>query len=306
MCLSRSESTRFRGCSDRRKEKAHLIVSHNYHDHASDSPLPHGNVDESHNGTFPMKLHAMLSLAEENGSTDIVFWQPHGRCFVVHKPKAFQREILPSAFKLTKMSSFLRQLNIYGFLRLTKGKDAGGYYHERFLRGKEFLAHDIKRTTIKGTGVRAKSNPAEEPLFWNMPWVSAERKQGSSEPNSNSVPSPTPNHCGGGDITPLAVASSHESATIAKSESVNPDLATSNDIGPPSNALLHMWGRPFHYIPNPSLPLGSSYVHVTDQNRLARRVTRPLPGDKSLADDDGQGVNRQDQDSESSPEVYEV
>jgi hypothetical protein len=38
-----------------------------------------------------------------------------------------------------------------------------------FLRNKPVLAEHIKRQRIKGTGVRPRSNPAEEPDFYKMP-----------------------------------------------------------------------------------------------------------------------------------------
>jgi hypothetical protein len=63
------------------------------------------------------------------------------------------------------------QLNIYGFLRITSGQDKSAYYHEYFLRGRPFLLHNILRISHKGTGVRARSNPNQEPKFWDMPWV---------------------------------------------------------------------------------------------------------------------------------------
>jgi HSF-type DNA-binding len=78
---------------------------------------------------------------------------------------------MPFYFKQSKLPSFQRQLNLYGFQRLTKGPDKGGYYHELFLRGKIFLAERIRRMRIKGNGVRAKSNPEAEPNFQLMPPV---------------------------------------------------------------------------------------------------------------------------------------
>ncbi len=65
--------------------------------------------------------------------------QPHGRCFKVHKPKEFVAEVMTTYFHQSKLTSFQRQLNLYGFARVTRGPDRGGYYHELFLRHKLFL-----------------------------------------------------------------------------------------------------------------------------------------------------------------------
>jgi hypothetical protein len=43
---------------------------------------------------FPGRLYKMLRGAEAEGHSHIVSWQPHGRCFVVHKPIEFVRDIL--------------------------------------------------------------------------------------------------------------------------------------------------------------------------------------------------------------------
>ena len=78
---------------------------------------------------------------------------------------------MPSYFKQTKFASFQRQLNIYGFKRLTTGKDCGGYYHELFLRHKLILCENIIRTVVKGIGVKGKPSPNTEPDFYSMPTV---------------------------------------------------------------------------------------------------------------------------------------
>jgi hypothetical protein len=164
-------------CSAKKRNR-HITVTHDYHDHATDSPANYQEEHPARGGVttpFPLKLHEMLDAVAADGLEDVVSWQPHGRCFVVHKPKEFV-EMLPHYFKLSKLASFQRQLNLYGFQRLTRGRDRGGYYNELFLRDRVFLAHSIQRIKVKGTGVRARSNPEDEPNFWSMPWVTSANK----------------------------------------------------------------------------------------------------------------------------------
>jgi hypothetical protein len=66
---------------------------------------------------------------------------------------------------------------------LTRGRDKGGYYHELFLRGRVFLSHSIQRVKVKGTGVRARSNPDQEPNLWNMTWL----EEAAASSNSESI-----------------------------------------------------------------------------------------------------------------------
>lgn len=171
-----------RACKIQTKHQP-IVAQHNYHDHAEDieADLPVFELQTPRGGAtslFPIRLHKMLESVEGNGYQDVVSWQPHGRCFLIHNHEEFVK-LLPEHFKLSKLASFQRQLNIYGFQRLTRGPDRGAYYNEYFLRGKAFLALNIARQRIKGTGVRARSNPDQEPNLWMMPWVG--QKGGSSE-----------------------------------------------------------------------------------------------------------------------------
>jgi hypothetical protein len=104
----------------------HFVV-HNYHDHSNDvddetddhpqdqyychddhhNHFHHSYSDESHGGCssgsrrggsnvpFPIKLHAVLEQVERDGYAHVVSWSPHGRCFVIHKPKQFTEEVMP-------------------------------------------------------------------------------------------------------------------------------------------------------------------------------------------------------------------
>eukprot|EP00534_Pseudo-nitzschia_fraudulenta_P004027 CAMPEP_0201124468 /NCGR_PEP_ID=MMETSP0850-20130426/13779_1 /ASSEMBLY_ACC=CAM_ASM_000622 /TAXON_ID=183588 /ORGANISM="Pseudo-nitzschia fraudulenta, Strain WWA7" /LENGTH=358 /DNA_ID=CAMNT_0047391873 /DNA_START=101 /DNA_END=1177 /DNA_ORIENTATION=- len=117
---------------------------------------------------FPWKLHIMLDAMDNTGEKSIVCWQPHGRAFMVHKPKDFVQEVMSHFFNQTKYASFQRQLNLYGFSRLTHGPDKGAYYHNCFVRGKRHLCKGMIRQKIKGTKVRKSLSPEDEPNFYNM------------------------------------------------------------------------------------------------------------------------------------------
>jgi len=118
---------------------------------------------------FPKKLYSLL---EENLYEDVISWQPHGRSFLVHKPTEFVNDVMPRYFQQSKMTSFQRQLNLYGFTRLlASGPDKGGYYHELFLRGKLNLCSHILRMRIKGPSRRATPDPNNEPRFYKMEFL---------------------------------------------------------------------------------------------------------------------------------------
>ena len=118
---------------------------------------------------FPLKLHAMLRGTQRTGHDHIVSWCSHGRCFIVHNPSKFVSDVMPTYFRQSKFPSFQRQLNLYGFKRITQGPDKNGYYHPRFLRGKPELTECMMRMKVKGTGVRRPTKADEEPNFYKMP-----------------------------------------------------------------------------------------------------------------------------------------
>lgn len=166
-------------------------VEHNYRDHASTGTEEENSKDDdgktvlhASDRNFPVKLHFMLSDLEADGLGHIVSWQPHGRCFVVHKQEEFVKMILPMWFRQSKFASFQRQLNLYGFKRLTTGRDKNAYYHELFLRGKRFLSHKIPRCKLKGQGARKSTSPESEPNFYLLPYLAEEVQEKDRNPQS--------------------------------------------------------------------------------------------------------------------------
>lgn len=124
---------------------------------------------------FPYKLHMMLNAMDveaARGDTDgsnksIVSWQPHGRAFKVHKPKEFVDRIMPHFFNQNKYASFQRQLNLYGFSRITNvGPDKGAVYHHCFVRNQRNLVKGMVRRKVKGTKFRRIVSPEDQPNFY--------------------------------------------------------------------------------------------------------------------------------------------
>jgi hypothetical protein len=120
--------------------------------------------------SFPKYLYYMLENAESAGYSSIVSFQPHGRSFKIHDRKLFSNQVLPHYFPgQKKITSFFRQLNIYGFLRMIKvGPDQDSYYHQFFLRGRSEMCCLIQRNPIALTFARQTYNPSTEPDFYKM------------------------------------------------------------------------------------------------------------------------------------------
>lgn len=94
---------------------------------------------------FPQRLYALM----ENNDTEMISWSSHGLSFKINDPERFSSNILPRYFKHAKLTSFQRQLNLYGFKRITKGDDLGAYFHPKFQRGRKDLLTDIRRVPNK-------------------------------------------------------------------------------------------------------------------------------------------------------------
>eukprot|EP01031_Cornospumella_fuschlensis_P034334 gene34334-41559_t len=97
--------------------------------------------------TFPQKLFILM----EKEAGDVIQWASHGLCIRIVDEDTFVDVLMPKYFKQTKLTSFQRQLNLYGFRRLTKGEDQGCYFHPKFQRRRRDLLSEIKRMPIKGS-----------------------------------------------------------------------------------------------------------------------------------------------------------
>ncbi|KAL4110386.1 hypothetical protein PRIC1_002077 [Phytophthora ramorum] len=108
---------------------------------------------------------------------EVACWTPRGESFVVKQPTAFAEHVIPTYFKHRKFSSFVRQLNLYGFRKVRASvEDATGdedaspkdwweFRHDRFVRGRRDLLCEIRRrsgSTPVGAGTPVDRVELEE------------------------------------------------------------------------------------------------------------------------------------------------
>jgi len=103
------------------------------------------SLDSTEDHNFPCKLHLMLESADKDGYNHIVSWVKDGLAFRVWNNKEFVSKVLPFYFDQSKYESFRRQLNLYGFSRISSGNDRGVISHPFFIRGNRGRCKDIKR-----------------------------------------------------------------------------------------------------------------------------------------------------------------
>ena len=92
-----------------------------------------GKPSSCNKATFPTTLFDILADAELD---DVIAWLPHGRSWKILDMPKFTDSVLSGYFNQSKYTSFVRQVNGWGFRRVTVGTEANTYYHELFLRGR--------------------------------------------------------------------------------------------------------------------------------------------------------------------------
>lgn len=92
---------------------------------------------------FILKL---WKLVNDSQCDDLICWSENGQSFIILDPPRFSKE-LSKYFKHNNISSFIRQLNMYGFRKVAtiEGTDDLHFYHPDFIRDQPSKLEAIKR-----------------------------------------------------------------------------------------------------------------------------------------------------------------
>ncbi|OVA15659.1 Heat shock factor (HSF)-type [Macleaya cordata] len=98
---------------------------------------------DSHKSVPAPFLTKTYQLVDDPSTDHIVSWGEDDSTFVVWRPPEFARDLLPNYFKHNNFSSFVRQLNTYGFRKIVP--DRWEFANEFFKKGEKHLLCEIHR-----------------------------------------------------------------------------------------------------------------------------------------------------------------
>ncbi|KAJ0256012.1 Heat stress transcription factor A-8 [Hirschfeldia incana] len=114
-------------------------------------------VDSSSSSSVAPFLRKCYEMVDDSSTDSIISWSSNGdNSFVISDATAFSSQLLPTYFKHSNLSSFIRQLNIYGFRKVDA--DRWEFANDGFVRGqKELLKNVVRRKNVQSSSEHHQS-----------------------------------------------------------------------------------------------------------------------------------------------------
>ncbi|XP_018573160.1 heat shock factor protein isoform X2 [Anoplophora glabripennis] len=118
---------------------------------------------------IPAFLGKLWKMVNDPATDHLICWSPAGNSFIIQNQAQFWYELLPLYYKHNNMSSFVRQLNMYGFHKMSTvengtmdaDKDENQFYHPYFQKDQPEILVNIKR---KVTASKSAENNVQNVL----------------------------------------------------------------------------------------------------------------------------------------------
>ncbi|KXN71796.1 winged helix DNA-binding domain-containing protein [Conidiobolus coronatus NRRL 28638] len=107
------------------------------------------NIIKTNKSAFISRLYQTV----EDPRCNTLQWDSEGKSFLITDYDRFEKYTLPNCFNNSSVTSFIRQLNLYGFKRTSDGRKLRGtapnnfssFAHQNFVQGQPHLIAKIKR-----------------------------------------------------------------------------------------------------------------------------------------------------------------
>ncbi|CAL0322469.1 unnamed protein product [Lupinus luteus] len=184
---------------------------------------------DSHKSVPAPFLSKTYQLVNDPNTDHIVSWGEDHTTFVVWRPPEFARDLLPNYFKHNNFSSFVRQLNTYGFRKIVP--DRWEFANEFFKKGEKHLLCEIhRRKTAHPQQVTMNHHHLSSPMgFNNVPGFFPFHDRVSISPPTDS--DELPSWCDSPSLTsPTATNISNYNSSVTALSEDNERLRRSNNI----------------------------------------------------------------------------
>ncbi len=96
-------------------------------------------------GTSGSFLDKLVEILSDESNSPYICWQPSGRSFLIHDVTEFEVNVLTKYFKHSNHNSFVRQLNMYNFVKTCNDANFREFHNPNFQRDRPELMANIKR-----------------------------------------------------------------------------------------------------------------------------------------------------------------